>query len=314
MSYQSNLYTEEQIKIVSLSNDFIQAKIAINVGCTLYSLIYNNIETIYFNDTLLNYGTHKKLAGIPFMHPWSNRLNGDVIFNKAFECTENLNKILYRDANHLPLHGLLLKSDKWELDEIYHDNTQAYCIAKFNFNDETMLSIFPFPHLIFLKIKLEKNELSYEVKIENKSGKEMPLCFGFHPYFNLENSNTHFLQTPNATIVEVDEHLIPSGNIVPRSDYFNFESDVLDIKNAAIDHAFLQQEKNCNYKLITTNYTVEFVLDDAYKVVQIYHPNATHKPYICIEPMLATANALNTNYDKKIDKEIFIATYKMCYY
>ncbi|MCB0649622.1 MAG: hypothetical protein KDC49_23310, partial [Saprospiraceae bacterium] len=62
------------------------------------------------------------------------------------------------------------------------------------------------------------------------------------------------------------------------------------------------------------NYSVAFNLDANYSVVQIYHPNNEQKPYICIEPMTALANALNTgNYNTIAPDTIFNAVFSIEY-
>ena len=76
----------------------------------------------------------------------------------------------------------------------------------------------------------------------------------------------------------------------------------------------MHQNQNENYQLKTDNYLVTFNLDENYTVVQIYHPNNEQKPYICIEPMTALANALNTgNYNTIAPNSKFNAVFSIEY-
>lgn len=303
-------YIENEIEIVELKNTHLHAKIAINIGCTMYSLSYQNHDVLYFNDTLSNYKQHKKLAGIPFMYPWSNRLESDMIFRKKFVSNDTLDKILFRDGNGLPLHGLLLKTDKWKVEKIWSDDTCVGLSASLLFDDETLLSIFPYPHKVNLAIILENNCVEYLVSIERLDNIEIPLAFGFHPYFNLLYSHKNSLHVPQCKVALVDDKMIPTHQYLPSSTLFDFKSGTLDLHQKNIDNAFIHDDDG-EYSLQTENYTVSFSLDKDYEVVQIYQPNDIEKPYICIEPMLDKANAFNELNYKKTNLEKYSVAFKL---
>ncbi len=307
-------YIEESFEIIELSNQFINAKIVVQQGFNLFSLVYKNIETIYFDKTLTENFQDRKLAGIPFMHPWANRLDRDKIFNRSFTMNDILNAVLYRDGNNLALHGLILKSDKWQIIDMSATDLKASCTAKLAFNETHLLDLFPFKHNIFITLELESEKLFYKVEIENLSSNEMPICFGFHPYFNIKHSENNILIVPDAEVALVDEKLIPTNKYDEKEALFSFKENQIPIKNQNIDHAFLHQNQNENYQLKTDNYLVTFNLDENYTVVQIYHPNNEQKPYICIEPMTALANALNTgNYNTIAPNSKFNAVFSIEY-
>lgn len=293
--YSATILTIQNYEVVELANEFISAKIVIGLGFNLYSLSYKNKETLYFKDAFLNYAEHQKLAGTPLMHPWANRLDGDKIFNQQQQFSSEQNAVIYRDGNQLPLHGLLLKSNQWKIINLVASEQEAFCTAKLSFDDDVLVSIFPFKHDISITIKLKHQSIFYEVHVENKSEQAMPICFGFHPYFLIENSQQTQLQVPAAEIALVDDKMIPTQHFVDKTSLFPFRGDVLNIDNQQLDHAFVHHNQQKKYKLITEQYTVEFSLDEHYKVVQIYYPNSEQKPYICIEPMTALADALNTS-------------------
>lgn len=311
MSHSIKHYTEDSIAIVELKSELIQAKVAVNIGCTMFSLKYNNYDVLYFKDTLASYAQHKKLAGIPFMHPWSNRLEADKIFNTPFPSSSKLNDFLHRDGNGLPLHGLILKSSKWKIDNMHSDGDSAVLSTSLLFDDEAMLSIFPFKHSVFLDIILHENSITYQTKIQCLESTEMPIAFGFHPYFNVLHSTKNYIRIPECKVAVVDNNMIPTQKYLPPNALFNFESGKLNIENKNIDHAFIHLHRNDNYGLHTENYSVEFCLDENYKVMQLYYPNHTEKPYICIEPMLEKANAFNEHSYTQTANKQFVANFKM---
>ena len=162
-------YIEESFEIIELSNQFINAKIVVQQGFNLFSLVYKNIETIYFDKTLIENFQDRKLAGIPFMHPWANRLDRDKIFNRSFTMNDILNAVLYRDGNNLALHGLILKSDKWQIIDMSATDLKASCTAKLAFNETHLLDLFPFKHNIFITLELESEKLSQQTKINDQN-------------------------------------------------------------------------------------------------------------------------------------------------
>lgn len=307
-------YLEESTEIIALSNQFITAKIAVQQGFNLFSLVYKNIETIYFDKTLTENFQDRKLAGTPFMHPWANRLDSNQDFSRSFAMNDKLNAVLYRDGNNLPLHGLILKSDNWQIIEMSATNKKASCTAKLVFNEPHLLDLFPYEHNILITVELESGKLIYKVEIENISTNEMPICFGFHPYFNIKHSENNILIVPDAEVALVDDKLIPTNKFQKKEILFSFKDHQINIQNQNIDHAFLHLNQNKAYQLKTENYSVAFNLDANYSVVQIYHPNNEQKPYICIEPMTALANALNTgNYNTIAPDRIFNAVFSIEY-
>ena len=55
--------------------------------------------------------------------------------------------------------------------------------------NEKTLSVFPFSFFLQIEARLIKNALELLVLVENRSKKNMPFSFGFHPYFNISDLN-----------------------------------------------------------------------------------------------------------------------------
>lgn len=312
MQHHIQKYLEDTTEIIELKNDSIIAKIAVNIGNTLFSLKQNETEKLYFPFSFDEYKTNTKLAGNPLMHPWANRLEADYIQveNQTYQFPENQKHLLYRDGNNLPLHGLLLKSDQWKTIELYEDMETCFHIAELIFDDENMLSLFPFKHSIQIKHQLRANILSIETIINNHDEKSMPISFGYHPYF-LKEHDAYTLKIPTNDVIEVDEIMVPTGKIFDKSKKWKFIYDEISLKENAFDDGFqnLQFEnEKANFEL--NQIKVQF--DKNYPFAQIYAPQHATKPYICIEPMTAATNALNRNTCKLIQhNEVFKATFSI---
>ena len=311
MTYQIQKYTEDNFEIVELKNNFISARIAVNIGNTLFSVNSGNQEKLYFPYSLNEYNTNTKLAGNPFMHPWANRLEGEYIQveNQQYLFPENNKYLLYRDGNNLPLHGLLLKSDKWETIELYKDEQTCYHLAAYKFDDEKLQSLFPFKHKILMKHQLINNELTIETTIFNEDEKSMPISFGFHPYFLKTDENTT-LKIPANEVIEVNDIMIPNGNIFNKNKKWNFINDEISLKDNAFDDGFQGLKYNENQVSEFSSEDIKIAFDKNFAYAQVYAPSDTNKPYVCIEPMTAATNALNKNTCVFLqNKETFTASF-----
>ena len=296
-------YIEDDFEIIELNNDVVSARIVVNIGNTLFSLKQNDDEKMYFPFSFDEYKSNAKLAGNPFMHPWSNRLEADFILieNQKHEFpTEKMN-LIYRDGNNLPLHGLLLKSDKWKTIDLYEDANVCWHLAELNFDNEDWLSVFPFKHKIQIKHQLKDNELSIETTIINEDEKAMPINFGFHPYF-LKTNEAFQLTIPAKNVIEVNDKMIPTGNSFAKEVVFDFENHQLNVSTIALDNGFehLIYNKDGQAEFLIND--LKIIFDKNYSFAQIYAPNKIDKPYICIEPMTSATNAINKNSCKMLAK------------
>ena len=306
-------YTEDGFEIIELNNDLISARIIVNIGNTLFSLKQNEVEKMYFPFSFDEYKSNTKLAGNPFMHPWSNRLDADFILvdgEQSYFPTEK-KSLIYRDGNQLPLHGLLLKTDKWETIDLYEDANVCWHLAELNFVYADWLSIFPFKHKIQIKHQLKDNELTIETIIINEDEKMMPVHFGFHPYF-LKTDEVIKLTIPAKNIIEVDDKMIPTGNSFAKENVFDFENHQLNLSTLTLDNGFEHLIYNENNQAEFLINDLKIIFDKNYSFAQIYAPNKTDKPYVCVEPMTSETNAINKNSCKMLAKnEVYQAIYSI---
>ena len=313
MQHSVQKYHEDNFEIIELKNDIVSAKVAVNIGNTLISLKNEEDEKLYFPYTLDEYKSSAKLAGNPFMHPWANRLEEECIQveNKKHGFPKEQIHLLYRDGNNLPLHGLLLKSDQWKTIELHEDENSCYHIAELIFDDAAFLSIFPFKHTIQIKHELRDNELKIETTVLNEDEQEMPVSFGFHPYFQRNELNVK-LTVPLENTIEVDAVMIPTGKVFPKESKWDFKDDTINLQNAAFDDGFQDLKPIERNQAVFALDNIHVVFDEHYPFAQIYAPVNPDKPYVCIEPMTAVTNALNTNSCRKIKRgERFTASFSI---
>jgi aldose 1-epimerase len=72
---------------------------------------------------------------------------------------------------------------------------------------------FPFAHTLEITHRINDGSLEIETTIENLSDEPMPLCIGFHPYFQLTNSprDDWELTIPASDSVVLSDKLLPTG-------------------------------------------------------------------------------------------------------
>jgi galactose mutarotase-like enzyme len=112
------------------------------VGC---SLTHRGEELLGQRGGLESYIAERKTMGIPFLHPWANRLSPPRFTLAGREVRIDPTHTR-RDDNGLPMHGLLAAAPGWRVT--HHDDT--HLTATFDF----ALESFPFPHTIQLDAAL----------------------------------------------------------------------------------------------------------------------------------------------------------------
>lgn len=311
MQHKCQLYNENGFEIVELSNEQIKAKVVVNIGNSLFSLTSYSEEKLFFPFTLEAYSKNSKLAGNPFMHPWANRLEGDYITIEGdlLSFPEENKHLLYRDGNNLPLHGLLLKSKLWKTIECKDEDDSCFHLAEFQFDEQEYLSIFPYRHTIQIKHVLQQNKLTIETILINLDEKPMPVSFGFHPYF-LRTQQQSTLTIPAKHTLATTDKMIPTGKSIAKEDIWSFSADNINLDTILFDNGFVDLVSNEKGIAVFefNDSKVEFGI--GYNCAQIYSPAFPEKPYVCIEPMTAITNALNTNDCEKIQPgETFTAAF-----
>ncbi len=134
---------------------------------------------LYFDKTRFLDKKKSIRGGIPVLFPICGSLNlSNSIFGKDFEL--------------MPQHGFA-RDLKW----LFEINSQSNSLNLFLVNNKTTKKYYPFEFEVEMHLMLGINNLSFEIIIQNKSNKYMPVNFGLHPYFNISNfHNISFLDYP----------------------------------------------------------------------------------------------------------------------
>ena len=93
--------------------------------------------------------------GIPLLYPWANRLSAMRYTAAGRSVDLESSPLIRRDANGLPIHGLLSASRHWRVAAADADADRARLRAELAFGSHPeLLAAFPFPHDLALEAVL----------------------------------------------------------------------------------------------------------------------------------------------------------------
>ncbi len=118
----------------------------------------------------------------------------------------------YSDGN--AIHGLLYNKPFKVVNEFADDN-QASVTLRYHFKREE--PGYPYEYICEVRYTLmSRNILQLETIVQNLDIVEIPMADGWHPYFQLGGPiNNYEFQLSTETLVEFDNGLIPTGELVP---------------------------------------------------------------------------------------------------
>jgi len=295
-------------EVVELYDSDNRIAIAVDIGNTLYNWIWKGQSVIWFPYSLAAYADNDRLAGNPFLYPWANRLQEDAIpvDGRMYDFDH---ADIYRDSNGLPLHGLLLKSARWETVKLEVSAIDARHVAELNFPETVNgVNVFPFKHRLRMEHLLNETGLWISVTVVNDDSKPLPLSFGFHPYFSFGDTDRSRvrLSLPFTEHYITDQRLLPDGRLEPVTDLFTGRSFLLD--NTFLDDGFTDVEGDPVMKVEMDQWRAKVNLGDDYPVGMVYAPVSKESAYICLEPMLQPTNALHLAHQKKIAPLQYVAS------
>jgi aldose 1-epimerase len=248
------------------------------VGC---SLTHRGDELLGQRKGLEEYARNGATFGIPFLHPWANRLAGFSYAVGGNEVALDRDSGLLRLEEHgLPSHGLRPNGLQWEVEE-RGDGLRA--TAEF---DAARLEAFPYPHALAVDVALADDGLTLETTLTPTSATPVPVAFGYHPYLTLPGAPRAEWEVdmPVERRFVLDENMIPTGE----GETPAFRHGVLE--DRSLDDGYELPERPHPFTVSGGGRTlgVEFV--EGYTHAQAYAP--ADQDVICFEPMTAPANAL----------------------
>jgi aldose 1-epimerase len=249
------------------------------VGC---SLTHRGEELLGQRKGLEEYARSGSTMGIPFLHPWANRLAGFAYAVGGHEVTLDKDSPLLRTEEHgLPIHGLRPSALPWEVLEERPDGLRA----RVELGSER-LAAFPFPHRVDVDVTLADDGLTLETTLTPTSATPVPISFGYHPYLTLPGAERADWQVdiPVDRQFVLDDHMIPTGETETPA----FRHGTLE--GRSLDDAYELPERPRPFTVSGGGRTLGVEFLEGYTHAQAFAPEG--QDLICFEPMTAPGNAL----------------------
>lgn len=261
----------------------------VGAGMLGASLVHRGEELLWQGPGAGGYAWQRKFMGIPFLHPWANRLRrfGYRAAGREVELDPS-SQLLLLDDNGLPIHGLLAASRLWSLGELGADDQRASVMAALDFSQPELLSAFPFRHRIEIEVALDDRGLTVTTTLTATGEDAVPIAFGFHPYLQLPG-----LPRGQWTVsFPVRRRLLLDGKGIPTGATEEVEPIRGEIGERTWDDGFDRLGSPARFELHGGPRTIAIEYSDGYPVAQIFAPPG--QEYICVEPMTAPTDALNS--------------------
>ena len=262
------------------------------VGC---SLLHRDEQLLELRGGPAAYAERGSTFGIPLLHPWANRLGGyeyEVRGRRVHIDPEA--PAIHRDANGLPIHGLLAAHPGWTVLEAGADGNTASLRAQLDFGaHEDLLSSFPFPHRLEYLASVSDGRLHTRITVTPSGDVAVPIAFGLHPYLRLPHTDRRrwTLQLPVRRRLVLDKRGLPTGA------HEDLPPDALSgpLADRVFDDCFDRLDEPAGggpvvFALQDERRRISVELLGGYDVAQVFAPSGSD--FICFEPMTAPVNAL----------------------
>jgi aldose 1-epimerase len=247
------------------------------------SLKHRGAELLGQRTGLRHYAEGHSTMGIPLLHPWANRLQGDRVEIGGRLVDLSRAGVVPRDAHGLPIHGLLGGSPGWNVFAA----TNWVIGAELDFAAHPeLLELFPFPHRLVLRADLGARKLTIRTTLIAGPDGPVPVSFGFHPYLRLPDvpRSTWRIELPAMEHRAVDALGIPTGE----SAFVG--ADCFALSTRTYDDGYAGLRRGARFALSGSGRRIVVRFDAGYPFAQVYAPD--DDDVICFEPMTAPTNAL----------------------
>ena len=250
------------------------------VGASLVSLWHAEIEIV----TSPYHEPLKALAG-SVMAPWPNRLEDGTWQLGDREFTATIND----DDGHNANHGLA-----FDKQFAVASQTESSLRLELNLFDE---QAYPFSVLLSVTYLLQNTGLEVELEAKNLSNDVVPIAFGMHPYFVLDQDST--LSVDAESWVTKNTRNLPVSTLT-------FEKSPLannagqDICGLELDECFTDLRFGSNGFCITTltrpSLSIAVQVEQSRELshlmlYRLQESRQSHRSLLAIEPQSAPANA-----------------------
>lgn len=192
--------------------------------------------------------------------------------------------------NGSAIHGLLY-NEPFTVSNTWANETSAGVLLYADYKGTDAGYPFSFRCEVTYELKAG-NALTLSTTVINKDKSSIPIMDGWHPYFTFGGTvNELQLQFSSENLVQFDEALVPTGTLIPYSDF----NTAKQLGDTFFDNCFTLKKDStgpaCVLKDEQQQLQLEIFPDTNYPYLQIYTP--PHRKSIAIENISAAPDAFN---------------------
>jgi aldose 1-epimerase len=275
---------------VTLAVADLEATFVPGRGMVGVSLCHAGEELIDRQAGLGAYVERGAVMGIPFLHPWANRLAGFSYTSQGRDVQiPHGPPLVHCDEHGLPIHGVLAASRYWELAalEVAGSSARVRAVLDFGAHPELMAA-FPFPHEVQLEAALAAEALTITTRVRAIGGAPVPISFGFHPYLHLPGAD----RAGWRVALPARRHLLLDDRGVPTGESEDRPAAAFELEDRHFDDGYDRLPDGAEFSVSGGGRTLTVTFERGYPVGQIFAPAGSS--FICFEPMTAPTNALRS--------------------
>jgi len=242
------------------------AVIAPRRGALLTSWQVAGRELLYMDDSTLHDTTKNVRGGIPVLFPSPGKLISDTFAYKG------------RVGTDLKQHGFA-RLMPWQVRESSGE-TLVLGLA----SDATTLTRFPWTFQAQLSFALRERSLELSFSLENTDTEPLPFALGYHPYFQVSDSEKARVRIDSQTTQAFDN---VRKQIVP---FAGFDLTLPELDLHLLDH----NSPECS--LVWPDGSALRIQADPEFVVWVVW-TLSGRDFVCVEPWTARGNALSTGHN-----------------
>jgi aldose 1-epimerase len=285
---------EGQLEAVALADGDLRVVFVPGAGMIGCSLQHRGEELLVQRGGLDAWRGTGRSFGLPLLHPWANRLR-DWRYAAAGRAVtiDRSRGIVRADESDLPIHGALAAAEDWDLVDADADGDSAWLAATLDYGRrDDRLSVFPFPHLLELALRLAGDTLTITTTVVARD-EVVPLAFGWHPWLSLPGvpRAEWELAQPERVAVLLDDRKLPTGERVEApAERAQLGDRALDTHSAVPEDAV--------YVLSGGGREIAVEWAGGFRYAQVFAPSTLD--VACLEPMMAPVAALSTGEEVEL--------------
>jgi galactose mutarotase-like enzyme len=277
----------EAVRLADTASE-LEAVFLPTLGMLGASLRHRGEELLGLTDEVPRYASKGSTLGIPLLHPWANRLGGATYRAAGRSVELDLGSPLLQLEEHgLAIHGVVGPWLPWRVREQRATPGGAMLAARLEYTTDDLLTAFPFPHALVQEVSLDAGGLTVTTSLTPAGDGAVPITFGYHPYLHLPGLDRESwrVELPAMRRLLLDERQVPSGE----EEAFAGLTGALD---RDYDDGFAGLADGVRFALEAAGRRIEVTFLEGYPYGQVFAPPG--KDFVCIEPMTAPANALQS--------------------